>query len=98
MKIHESDLLNISKPQSERLSVTTNSTSSSTRAVKSQGGAADGIDLGSQLGLVSQAQGAGADTTAARIEQLRALVQSGQYQVDNNALSKSIIDATLKGD
>ena len=98
MKIQESDLLNISKPQSERLTETPNSSSSSSRAVKSQGGATDGIDLGSQLGLVSQAQDAGTDSTAARIEQLRALVQSGQYQVDNNVLSRSIVDATLKGD
>ncbi len=98
MKIQESDLLNISKPQSERVSETPNSSSSASRRVKSPGSGTDGIDLGSQLGLVSQAQDAGTDNTAARIEQLRALVLSGQYQVDNNALSKSIVDATLKGD
>jgi anti-sigma28 factor (negative regulator of flagellin synthesis) len=98
VKIQLSDLLNISKPQSERLSETPNYSSSSSRAVKSQGNATDRIDLGSQLGLVSQAQDAGADTTAARIEQLRALVQSGQYQVDNNVLSRSIVSATLNGD
>jgi flagellar biosynthesis anti-sigma factor FlgM len=98
VKIQESDLLNISKPQSERLSETPNSASSSSRAFRSQGSASDGIDLGSQLGLVSQAQAAGADSTAARIQQLRALVQSGQYTVDTHALSGSIIDATLQGD
>jgi anti-sigma28 factor (negative regulator of flagellin synthesis) len=98
VKIHESDLLNISKPQSERLSETPNASSSSSRAVPSQASPADRIDLGSQLGLVALAQSAGADSTATRIEQLRALVQSGQYQVDNNALSKSIVDATLRGD
>jgi anti-sigma28 factor (negative regulator of flagellin synthesis) len=98
VKIQESDLVNISKPQSERLSETPNASSSSSRAVTSQASTTDRIDLGSQLGLVSQAQSAGTDSTAARIEQLRALVQSGQYQVDNNVLSRSIVDGTLKGD
>jgi flagellar biosynthesis anti-sigma factor FlgM len=57
----------------------------------------DQIDLGNQSGLVSQAQTAGADSRAARIEQLRALVQSGQYQVDPAALSRSLVDSALSG-
>ena len=57
----------------------------------------DQIDLGNQNGLVSQAQTAGADSRAALIEQLRAQVQSGQYQVDPEALSRSIVDSALSG-
>lgn len=59
--------------------------------------ASDRIDLGNQSDLVSQAQTAGASDRAARIEQLRALVQSGQYQVDPAALSQSIVQAALSG-
>jgi anti-sigma28 factor (negative regulator of flagellin synthesis) len=57
----------------------------------------DRIDLGAQNDLVSQAQNAGADSRAARIEQLRQLVQSGQYQVDPAALSQSIVQSVLDG-
>jgi anti-sigma28 factor (negative regulator of flagellin synthesis) len=57
----------------------------------------DRIDLGAQNDLVSQAQTAGTDARAARIEQLRLLVQSGQYQVDPVALSQSIVQSALNG-
>jgi anti-sigma28 factor (negative regulator of flagellin synthesis) len=57
----------------------------------------DQIDLGSQSDLVSQAQTASSGDRAARLEQLRALVQSGQYQVDTQALSQSIVSAAVNG-
>jgi anti-sigma28 factor (negative regulator of flagellin synthesis) len=57
----------------------------------------DRIDLGAQNDLVSQAQTAGTDARAAHIEQLRLLVQSGQYQVDPVALSQSIVQSALNG-
>jgi anti-sigma28 factor (negative regulator of flagellin synthesis) len=57
----------------------------------------DQIDLGSQSDLVSQAQTASSGDRAARLEQLRALVQSGQYQVDTRALSQSIVSAAVNG-
>ena len=57
----------------------------------------DRIDLGAQNDLVAQAQTAGTDSRAARIEQLRLLVQSGQYQVDPVALSQSIVQSALNG-
>jgi anti-sigma28 factor (negative regulator of flagellin synthesis) len=59
--------------------------------------ASDRIDIGAQSDLVTQAQTAGADSRAARIEQLRALVQSGQYQVDTVGLSQSIVQSALNG-
>lgn len=61
----------------------------------SEGSPTDQIDLGSQSGLLSQAQSAPSDDRAARLDQLRALVQSGQYQVDSRALSQSIVSAAL---
>jgi len=51
----------------------------------------------SQAGLVSQVQTAGSDGRSSRVEELRALVQSGQYQVDTAALSTSIVSGTLNG-
>lgn len=63
----------------------------------SSAASSDGIDLANQNGLVSQAQTAGADSRSAYLEQLRAQVQSGQYQVDPVALSKSIINAAFAG-
>jgi anti-sigma28 factor (negative regulator of flagellin synthesis) len=60
-------------------------------------GAFDRIDLGSQSDLVSQAQTAGDQSRAARLEQLRALVQSGQYQVDPVALSQAIVQSAING-
>jgi flagellar biosynthesis anti-sigma factor FlgM len=97
-QINESDSVNISKPQSDRLSESQNSSSRATRTFQAPGDSSDGVDFGNQNGLLSQTLNAGAADRASRVEQLRALVQSGQYQVDSGALSKSIVDATLNGD
>jgi anti-sigma28 factor (negative regulator of flagellin synthesis) len=99
LKTNEREALNIPKPQSDRLyeALKTGSGSSSPAAAKPPATGQDQIDLGSQSGLVSQVQNAGADQRASRIEQLRALVQSGQYQVDTGALSQSIVSATVSG-
>lgn len=97
MKINESDALNIAMSQSERLSESPKLTSGSGTLPASLGSAADQIDLGSQAGLLSQAQTAGDGDRAARVEQLKALVQTGQYQVDSAAVSQSIVNAALNG-
>lgn len=97
MTINESNTLNIAMPQSERLSESPKVKSDAGPAPAPASGPADQIDLGSQAGLLSQAQSAGASDREARIEQLRALVQSGQYQVDPAALSQSIVNAALNG-
>lgn len=98
MKINESDALNIAKPQPERVSASPNLTPDSGRVPAPASGPADQIDLGSQAGLLSQAQSAGSSDREARIQQLRSLVQSGQYQVDPAALSQSIVNAALNAD
>jgi anti-sigma28 factor (negative regulator of flagellin synthesis) len=96
---NERAALNIRKPQSDRLyDAPKASTGSSSPAVSTTPTPEqDQIDLGSQSGLVSQVQNAGADDRASRIAQLRALVQSGQYQVDTAALSQSIVGAAING-
>jgi anti-sigma28 factor (negative regulator of flagellin synthesis) len=97
VKINESDTLNILKPQSGNLydpMVTNRNSGSVGRGVES---ASDGIDLGSQSGLLAYAQQAGAADGQSRVQELRALVQSGQYQVDTAALSQSMVSATTSG-
>ena len=97
MKINESDTLNILKPQSGNLydpMVTNRGTGSIGRGAESP---SDGIDLGSQSGLLTYAQQAGSADRQSRVQELRALVQSGQYQVDTAALSQSLVSATTNG-
>ncbi|HEY4361268.1 MAG TPA: flagellar biosynthesis anti-sigma factor FlgM [Bryobacteraceae bacterium] len=98
MKIRERDAMNIPMPQSQRLSgaVPTDRKGAAApkRAYASSG---DGIDVGTQNGLLASVQAAGAGDRASRVEQLRQLVQSGQYQVDTKALSESIIGSALHG-
>jgi len=57
----------------------------------------DWVDLAGQSGLLSLAQNTSGDTRAAQLEQLRALVQSGQYEVDTNALSQAIVTSAMSG-
>ena len=99
MRITGQDILNtISKTQSDNVFDSGKQASSTGRASQAQSTVSDGIELGSQNGLLGQAQSAGTDSGQARVEQLRALVLSGQYQVDTKALSQSIVTGTLNGD
>ena len=99
MRITGQDILNtISKTQSDNVFDSGKPASSTGRASQTQSAPSDGIELGSQNGLLGQAQSTGADTGQARVDQLRALILSGQYQVDTKALSQSIVAGTLNGD
>jgi flagellar biosynthesis anti-sigma factor FlgM len=97
VKINERDILNIPKPQSERVYQAPQPSAGSTTSSKPSPAGSDQIELGSQAGLVSQVQTAGSDGRTSRIEELRALVQSGQYEVDTTALSSSIVSGALNG-
>jgi flagellar biosynthesis anti-sigma factor FlgM len=97
VKINERDILNIPKPQSERVYQAPQPSAGSTTSAKPSPAADDQIELGSQAGLVSQVQTAGSDGRSSRVEELRALVQSGQYQVDTATLSTSIVSGALNG-
>ena len=97
MKINERDDLNIPKPQTERLYSTPKAESGSAPATQRVEAKSDQIDLGSQSGLLMLAVATGSDERSSRVEQLRALVQSGRYEVDTAALSNSIVTASLNG-
>lgn len=98
MRIPGQDTVNIiSKPQTETVFDAAKPGAPAGRTAPGQTSSSDKIELGSQSGLLSQAQTAGANGTDARIEQLRALVQSGQYEVDSQALSQSIVTGASSG-
>jgi len=97
MKINESSTFQTSKTQSRGVFETPRPDGNSSQAAGGAQDAGDKIDLNSQASLLSQAQAAGASESAANVERLRALVQSGQYQVDPGALSHSIVNAALNG-
>jgi hypothetical protein len=97
MKI-ESDLLNISMPQSDRVQEPSKAQSQSTGRTHSAPVTGDGVDLGSQAGLLAAAQAAGQGDRTSITLSLRALVQSGGYKVDSAALSSSILAAAQYGD
>ncbi len=97
MKI-ESNLLNISMSQSDRVQEPSKPDSSSSSRKPSLTAAGDGVELGSQAGFVATARSAGLAERASVVQYLRGLVQSGQYQVDSAALSESIVTASQYGD
>lgn len=97
MKI-ESNLLNISMSQSDRVQEPSKPGTSSSSRKPSVTAAGDGVELGRQEGLVAAAQNAGLAERASVVQYLRGLVQSGQYQVDSAALSESIVTASRHGD
>ena|SRR5580658_11015415 len=97
MRINENSAVNTSKLQSSQVYETPRSDGSSSPLVGRTADTGDNIDLGSQATLLSQAQAAGASESSANVQRLRALVQSGQYQVSPAALSQSIVSSALNG-
>ncbi len=95
MKIDERKALNTQKPQSEKV-YETNAGVSSRNITKPRISGEDGVALSSQDQLRALALTPGAEETS-RVERLKQLVQSGQYQVDHLALSGAMVTAMLKG-
>jgi flagellar biosynthesis anti-sigma factor FlgM len=58
----------------------------------------DSIKLSNTSDLVQQALNAQSDTRAARVDQLKQLYASNQYNVDAGAVSRALIGAHLTGD
>jgi anti-sigma28 factor (negative regulator of flagellin synthesis) len=97
MKV-EGNLLNISMSPNGRVQEPPKPASRSSAPLPaSSQTAGDGVDLGSQSGLVAAAQSVGQADASSTVQRLRALVQSGQYQVDTAALSQSIVAAAGDG-
>lgn len=97
MKV-EGNLLNISMSPNGRIQEPLKAAGrSSASPLGSSQVAGDGADLGSQAGLLAAAQSAGQSGASSTVQRLRALIQSGQYQVDTAALSQSIVAAAGDG-
>jgi len=95
MKIDERKALNTQKPQSEKVYDTNADVNSRSTKVSVPSGE-DAVALSGQDQLRELARTPGAEDTS-RVESLKALVQSGQYQVDHLALSGAMVAAMLKG-
>ena len=95
MKIDERKALNTQKPQSEKVYETKSEVSSRT-AKNPSPALQDGVALEGQDQLRTQAMTPSAEVTS-RVASLTQLVQSGQYQVDPEALGGAMVAAMLKG-
>jgi flagellar biosynthesis anti-sigma factor FlgM len=58
----------------------------------------DSISLTSSSSLVQQALSAGSDARAARVQQLKALVQSNHYNPSAQEISSALISAHIAGE
>jgi flagellar biosynthesis anti-sigma factor FlgM len=58
----------------------------------------DSISLSNSPNLVQQALSSSSSARSARVQELKALVQSNQYQPDAQAVSVALINAHLTGD
>src|SRR4051812_7817938 len=96
MKIFERDSVNIGKPQSGRTEGVTPS-KVRTAGAPHRSVETDQVEVSAQSQLQSLAASIGEESRTHRVEQLRALVQSGNYKVDTGALSDSIVASMLQG-
>jgi flagellar biosynthesis anti-sigma factor FlgM len=87
-------LLNLDKTQN---SPPTTGTSASNSASTTSTPGEDSISLSNSPNLVQQALAATSPARAARTQELKALVQSNQYQPDAQEVSSALINATIAG-
>jgi flagellar biosynthesis anti-sigma factor FlgM len=83
--------------QSSRTASAGASKSTSTSATGNSPGD-DSISLSNSPNLVQQALASSSSARSARVQELKALVQSNQYQPDAQAVSVALINAHLTGD
>ena len=95
MKIDERNAVNTQKPQSEKV-YETKADGFSRAARPASPGLQDGVALNGQDQLRARAMTPTSEETS-RIARLTQLVQSGQYQIDPDALSSAMVAAMLKG-
>jgi flagellar biosynthesis anti-sigma factor FlgM len=70
--------------------------SASLEAIATEHG--DSVALSSAASQVQQALSAGADTRAARVQQLRQQIETGQYAIDPVAIGNAVLDAGVAGE
>jgi flagellar biosynthesis anti-sigma factor FlgM len=90
--------LNLDKPnlgKTQNSSATGTSASTSSTTASTPGG--DSISLSNSPNLVQQALNSASSARLARVQELKALVQSNQYQPDAQEVSSALVDAHLTG-
>jgi len=93
MKINDKDVLSSSPQNIARTGAGNNSMRPNQSSSTTAAGSRDAVDLSSRSQVFSDALTAGESARSARVEQLRQLYASGQYQVDSQEVSRAIIDA-----
>jgi flagellar biosynthesis anti-sigma factor FlgM len=88
-------LLNLDKTQSSSPASAPGAASKSAAAGSTPGG--DSISLSNSPNLVQQALASSSAARSARVQELKALVQSNQYQPDAMEVSGALIDAHIAG-
>jgi anti-sigma28 factor (negative regulator of flagellin synthesis) len=78
-------------------SARTEGVGSSQKTTGGAGASTDSISLTSS-NLVQQALNSGSDARAARIQQLRALIQNNQYNPSAQEVSRSLVNAHIAGE
>jgi len=70
----------------------------SSRSGQIDSGQDDSVALSGAAGLIHQAQSAGSDDRAARVQQLKQQIESGQYAIDPASISNAIVNAGIAGE
>jgi len=70
----------------------------SSRSGSVENGQSDSVALSGAAGLIHQAQNAGSDARAARVQQLKQQIESGQYAIDPAAIGNAILNAGIAGE
>jgi flagellar biosynthesis anti-sigma factor FlgM len=91
--------LNLEKPNLGKTqnSSATAGTSASTSSTTASTPGDDTISLSNSPNLVQQALNSASSARLARVQELKALVQSNQYQPDAQEVSSALVDAHLTG-
>jgi flagellar biosynthesis anti-sigma factor FlgM len=88
--------LNLDQTQQSARTASAGASNSTSAADNSPGD--DSISLSNSPNLVQQALASSSSARTARVQELKALVQSNQYQPDAQAVSVALINAHLTGD
>ncbi len=88
--------LNLDQTQQSSRTASTSASKSTSTTDSTPGD--DSISLSSSPNLVQQALASSSSARSARVQELKALVQSNQYQPDAQAVSVALINAHLTGE
>lgn len=95
--IFDPNAVNIQKPLQGKLDAVASGPTKRAGKLNSTATGEDRVETDTQSRLHALALAVGDTERANRVEQLRGLVQSGNYHVDPTALSGAIVDAMQRG-